>query len=277
MSRTEPALREPLQFKYGDLASLPRPERRRRLNAGDSGREGGLPAALYSIFPSPALQNPSTLDARLAGARGGGSEWGARVRPAGVADPMAAETGKRLMVDELLSYADDLVALLDGSKDGEDIAQATAGARMLRSACRSELDNLELQLKECQEKNRSCKEKIDKAKVETISDDELKPLQIIHKHYALNTAVRDELDNLDSQLASIEGRKDAVKRKEKEMRKAQNTLSMCVSVTKIMPNLEDKDKISGYIVDKNKKKIDTFEYEKTASPFEICNELWKKI
>ncbi|TVU48432.1 hypothetical protein EJB05_08068 [Eragrostis curvula] len=188
---------------------------------------------------------------------------------------MAAEAGKRLVVDELLSYADDLVALLDGSKDGEDIAQAAAGARMLRSACRSELNNLELQLKEYQEKNRSCKEKIEKAKAETIPDDELKPLQVIHKHYALNTAVRDELDNLDGQLASIEGKKDAVKRKERDMRKAQNTLSMCVSVTKIMPKLEDKDKISGYIVDKNKK-IDTFEYEKTASPFEICNELWKK-
>lgn len=61
------------------------------------------------------------------------------------------------------------------------------------------------------------------------------------------------------------------------MRKATYKLSMCVSVTNIIPNLEDRDKISSYTVDKNGKKIQKFEFEKTTPPVEICNTLWKTI
>ncbi|XP_062225752.1 kinetochore protein SPC24 homolog [Phragmites australis] len=194
---------------------------------------------------------------------------------------MAADAGKRLEVDDVFSFADDLVGVLRGSEDGDD----GASARMLQSACRSESDDLELQLRDCHEKIRSCKEKIDKAKVETIADDELNALQNkmdakLQEEKQLRQdlrAVHDELDNLDRQSASIEERKDAIKKKEKDMRKAQNMLSICVSVTNIMPNLDDQDKVSGYIVDKNGKKIEKFEFEKKTSPVEICNKLWKKI
>lgn len=40
-------------------------------------------------------------------------------------------------------------------------------------------------------------------------------------HYAVNTELRDELDNLDRQRASIEERKDAVKKKKKDLLKAE--------------------------------------------------------
>ncbi|KAG8082247.1 hypothetical protein GUJ93_ZPchr0014g46692 [Zizania palustris] len=53
-------------------------------------------------------------------------------------------------------------------------------------------------------------------------------------------------------------------------------LSMCVSVTNVMPNFEDQDKISGYIVDKNMKKLERFEFDKTMSPVDVCNKLWEK-
>uniref|UniRef100_A0A0D9W5I0 Uncharacterized protein n=1 Tax=Leersia perrieri TaxID=77586 RepID=A0A0D9W5I0_9ORYZ len=149
---------------------------------------------------------------------------------------MAEEAGMRVDVESLLTFADDLLGVLRASKDGEALAQACAGAEMLRSACHSESGDLEVQMK-----------------------------------------VSDELDNLDSQRDSIEQRKDAVRKKEKEMMKAQNMLSMCVSVTNIMPDFEDKDKISGYIVDKNMKKLERFEFEKTTPPADICNKLWKMV
>lgn len=38
---------------------------------------------------------------------------------------------------------------------------------------------------------------------------------------AINTVLRDELDNLDRQRASIEERMDAVKKKKKEIQKAE--------------------------------------------------------
>ncbi|KAK3144667.1 hypothetical protein QOZ80_4AG0316120 [Eleusine coracana subsp. coracana] len=90
---------------------------------------------------------------------------------------MAAVADKRMGVDEIFSYADDLLPLIDGSEYGEAVAQADAVARMLQSVCVSEFNNLELQMKEHQEKIRCCKEKIEKAKSETVSDDELKELR----------------------------------------------------------------------------------------------------
>ncbi|XP_062186292.1 kinetochore protein SPC24 homolog [Phragmites australis] len=198
---------------------------------------------------------------------------------------MAADVGERLEVDDVFSLADDLVGVLRGTDDADALAQVGASARMLRSACHSESDDLELQRKEYREKKHSCKEKIDEVKAETIADDELNALQNkmeekLHEEKQLRQdlrVVRDELDKLDCQRASIEERKNAIRKKEKDMQKAQSMLSMCMSVTNIMPNLKDQDKISGYIVDKNGKKIEKFEFEKKTSPVEICSKLWTKI
>lgn len=198
---------------------------------------------------------------------------------------MAASAGESQGVERLLSYAEDLVAVLCVSTDCDDNAQVGAGVQRLLSACRSESDDLEMQLKEYQEKIHSCKEKIDKAKAETITDDELNALQSkmeekLQEEKQLRQELRvlhDELDDLESQRLSIKERKDAVKKKKKDTQKAERTLSMCLSVTNIIPNLEDQDKVSGYIVDQNRKKIEKFEFENTTPPVEICDELWKKI
>ncbi|KAJ1271188.1 hypothetical protein BS78_06G109900 [Paspalum vaginatum] len=198
---------------------------------------------------------------------------------------MAADAGVRLEVDEVLSYSDDLLGVLRVSNDHDANAQVGSGARMLLSACRSESGDLELQLREYQEKISSCKERIDKAKAETIADTDLNALQNkmeekLQEEKQLREelrVLRDELDNIDRQRVSIEEQKDAVKKKEKDLQKAERMLSMCVSVTNIIPNFEDQDKISGYIVDKNRKKVEKFEFEKTVPPVEIGNKLWKKI
>ncbi|CAL5016751.1 unnamed protein product [Urochloa decumbens] len=198
---------------------------------------------------------------------------------------MAEDTGKRAEVDNILSFAQDLIGVLRASNDSDANAQAGDGARMLLSACRSDSDDLERQMREYQENIRCCKEKIDKAKAETISDDELNALQNkmeekLQEEKQLRQELRelrDELDNLDRQRASIEERKDVLKKKKKDLQKAERMLSMCVSVTNIMPNFEDQDKISGYIVDRSGKKLEKFEFEKTTPPVEICDKLWKKI
>lgn len=126
---------------------------------------------------------------------------------------------------------------------------------------------------------------MDKATAETVTDEKLSALQNEMEEKLQNEqqlrqdlrAISKELDSLDLQRASIEERRGAVKKKEKDMLKAQSMLSMCVSVTNIMPDFEDQDKISGYIVDKNRKKIEKFEFEKTTLPVEICNKLWEMI
>jgi hypothetical protein len=60
---------------------------------------------------------------------------------------MAAGAGESQEVERLLSYADDLLGVFRVSTDRDDNAQVGAGARRLVSACRSESDDLELQIK----------------------------------------------------------------------------------------------------------------------------------
>ncbi|XP_044966655.1 kinetochore protein SPC24 homolog [Hordeum vulgare subsp. vulgare] len=198
---------------------------------------------------------------------------------------MAEDAGSRIDIANLLSLSKDLVGVLRGRKDVESLAQASNFARMLRSASHSKSENLERQVKEYQEKINSCKEKLDKVKAETVTDEELNMVQnemeekLQGKQHLRQDlrAVSDEVDDLDHQRTSIEERKDAVKKKEKDMLKAQSMLSMFVTVTKTIPNFEDQEKISGYTVDKNIKKLDNFEFEKTMSSVKICDKLWKMI
>lgn len=60
---------------------------------------------------------------------------------------MAADADRRVDVATVLSFGEDLVGVLLNSKDGEYLAQACVGARMLRSACGSESADSELQVK----------------------------------------------------------------------------------------------------------------------------------
>lgn len=182
--------------------------------------------------------------------------------PSSAGSPMAPDM--RLDTDGVFSFDDeDFLAALFCAAEAEANARPAAAPRMLRSACRSESDHVGKRLRDYQERMCSCKEKIYKAKAETIADNELNLLQNemeenLQKEKQLRTELRallDELDNLDHQRASIKQRKDAIKKRKKEVQKAENALSMCVSVTNIIPNLEDQDKISSYTVNKNAKKI----------------------
>ncbi|KXG26395.1 hypothetical protein SORBI_3006G094100 [Sorghum bicolor] len=193
---------------------------------------------------------------------------------------MVAGAGESQEVERLLSYADDLVGVLRVSTDRDINARVGAGVRRLLSACRSEADDLELKIKEYQEKIDFCKEKTDKAKVETIADDELNALESKMEENLQEEKqllLLDELDDLDHQRVSIKERTDAVKKKKKDTQKAKRLLSMCMSVTNVVPNLEDQDKVSGKIIDQNSRRMEKFEFENTKPPVEICDELWKKI
>ncbi|OAY84528.1 hypothetical protein ACMD2_15399 [Ananas comosus] len=180
--------------------------------------------------------------------------------------------GKRVDIQSLLALGDDLIGVLKSQKDGDALMQSCEGAKMLRSFSRSDAREIHVSLQEYQEKISACKEKIYKGESETIADAELDRVQKDLEEELQND---DELDDLDRQRASIEERREIIKKKKKDMLRAQDLLSMCASVTNIIPSLDDQDKISGYIVDKNKKKVEKFEFEQTLSPYEVCNKLWK--
>ncbi|XP_020110572.1 radixin-like isoform X1 [Ananas comosus] len=194
-----------------------------------------------------------------------------------------ANLGKRVDIQSLLALGDDLIGVLKSQKDGDALMQSCEGAKMLRSFSRSDAREIHVSSQEYQEKISACKEKIYKGESETIADAELDRVQKDLEEELQNECllrqelrkISDELDDLDRQRASIEERREIIKKKKKDMLRAQDLLSMCASVTNIIPSLDDQDKISGYIVDKNKKKVEKFEFEQTLSPYEVCNKLWK--
>nr|CAB3484633.1 unnamed protein product [Digitaria exilis] len=66
---------------------------------------------------------------------------------------MEADTGNPLAVDEAISFVRDLEGVLRASNDGDASAHTGAGARMLLSACRSDSDDLELQIRDIVDKS----------------------------------------------------------------------------------------------------------------------------
>lgn len=194
-----------------------------------------------------------------------------------------ANSGEGIDIQNLLSLGDDLVGVLKNKKDGDTLMQSFEGTRMLRSSCLSDSNELRSLLEDYQEKINTCQEKVEKAKHEMIADAELEQVQSelenkLQEELLLGQELRklsDELCNLEHQRVSIEEEKELIKKQEKDASSKRDLLSMCASVTSVIPNLEDDSKISGYIVERNKKKVEKFEFECTASPMEVCNRLWK--
>uniref|UniRef100_M1D2S2 Uncharacterized protein n=2 Tax=Solanum tuberosum TaxID=4113 RepID=M1D2S2_SOLTU len=55
-------------------------------------------------------------------------------------------------------------------------------------------------------------------------------------------------------------------------------LSLYASVTSIIPDLNDQSKISGHIVERDKKVVENFEFDSSnQTAFDTCNNIWKMI
>ncbi|CAL9047396.1 kinetochore protein SPC24 homolog [Musa acuminata AAA Group] len=194
-----------------------------------------------------------------------------------------ANLGKRVDIENLLSLGDDLLGVLKNKKDVDGLMQSLEGAKLLHFSCSSDSNNTGKWIEDCQNKIQACEEKIDRSKDETSYDSELDHLQHeldekLQEEHMLQQelrAVRDELIDLEHQRVSIEDRRVMIKKTEKDLIRARNCLSMCASVTNIIPDFEDWTRISGMVIDRNKKKVEKFEFERTESPLNVCNKLWK--
>ncbi|KAL5740412.1 hypothetical protein ACOSQ2_029592 [Xanthoceras sorbifolium] len=87
-----------------------------------------------------------------------------------------------------------------------------------------------------------------------------------------------EINDLELKRISIEERKRALKKSEKDELRAEKTLSMYASVTNIIPDLNEQSKISGYMVDRDKKVVEKLEYDPAKmTAFDTCQSIWKAI
>ncbi|KAJ3705664.1 hypothetical protein LUZ61_009369 [Rhynchospora tenuis] len=191
--------------------------------------------------------------------------------------------GKKIDVDKLLLLADGMVKVLNTKKEGDVLVQTCDSAVTIMSSFLSTSQDVHASIEDCQKKVDACKRDVEKVKSESVPDDELvrikMELEEMNKvEESLLQELRDvtaKLEELDHQRISLEEEKNNISQKEKNMAKSKKVLSMCASVTNVVPNLYDQDKISGYILDKNKKRVETFEFASVDS--DACNKLWKML
>ncbi|KAL3502536.1 hypothetical protein ACH5RR_036985 [Cinchona calisaya] len=141
-------------------------------------------------------------------------------------------------VEKLVTYGHELVDFLKNDGDNMTLKQYSQQCQLLHS--RSDADLHDLQ----------------------------RPIQ----------AIADQIYYLEQQSEPIEERRKSLKKLEQEDLRTEMKLSMYASVTSIIPNLDDQSKISGYIVENEKKAVGKFELDpEKQTTFEICNSIWKMI
>ncbi|KAL2330690.1 hypothetical protein Fmac_018271 [Flemingia macrophylla] len=202
-----------------------------------------------------------------------------------------AEPRRKLEVEKLISYSDDLVKVLQDPRDLDNLYLCLQQTLSLSSTCHSDLNDVRSLLQDYQKRMDACKQKIEEARSETAADSALDLLQReleeeLEKERSLKEefrSMRDEFNDLEQQWISVQEQKKTLHQIEKNKLRTQMVLSMYASVTNIVPNLDEQSKISGCIllmniVEKDKDAVEKFEYDTSKmSALDICNELWKII
>ncbi|KAG6595410.1 Kinetochore protein SPC24-like protein, partial [Cucurbita argyrosperma subsp. sororia] len=175
----------------------------------------------------------------------------------------------KMNIEDLLSYGDDLVALLKDQNDVQTLNQCLQHFNALQSSSHDDSRNVHSSVQDYEKKIEECRVKTEEAKARTVADDEM---DILEKE------IEEEINELDRQRISVQEKKQATKKLEQQELRAQRKLSMYASVTDIIPNMDDHSKISGHIVDRNKRVVQKFELDPTKmSSFDICNDIWNMI
>ncbi|TYH89659.1 hypothetical protein ES332_D01G278400v1 [Gossypium tomentosum] len=196
------------------------------------------------------------------------------------------ESTRMIDVEKLISYSDDLVEVLKDKRDINSLTQCFQHFNDLRSHCNADSNEVHRLLREYEEKIEACKKKTEQAKLEVADGAEMEYLQKeyqeeLEKERGLKEelrAVSNEIIELERQRVSIEERKKNLRKYEQDKLKEQRKLSMYASITNIIPDLEDQSRISGHIVDRDKKVIKKFEFDTSKmTAFDACDSLWKMI
>ncbi|XP_034693043.1 kinetochore protein SPC24 homolog [Vitis riparia] len=189
-------------------------------------------------------------------------------------------------VEKLISYSDDLVECLRGKRDIDSLTQCLEHSSALQSSCDADFGEVQSLVQEYQKKIDACKQKTDEAKSDAATDAEINFLEKelegeLQREQMLREELRTiiyEINDLEHQRVSVEERNQIVKKLKQDDQQAESKLSMYASVTNIIPSLDDELKISGHIVERNKKVVEKFEFDPAKlSVFDTCNRIWKMI
>ncbi|CAN7117255.1 unnamed protein product [Brassica rapa subsp. narinosa] len=189
--------------------------------------------------------------------------------------------GESFDIQNLISFGDDLISLLN-SKNGFDVvSQSFDHSEALHFACDEDFNQIQESIKDCKKKTEEAYSD------ESARDDEIERLQReldedMELERKINDELRvvaDELKDLKAQWASTDEKRQSLKRKERDDLRAEKKLSMYACVTKVIPEADVNDpfKISGYMVD-CEKRVEKFQLETNEmSAYESCNSIWSII
>ncbi|KAM7262471.1 hypothetical protein ACFE04_000154 [Oxalis oulophora] len=184
----------------------------------------------------------------------------------------------RIDVNKLISLSNDLVKVLKDKTDLNNSSHCFNQFNTLQSSCNSDFDEVNSSILDYQIKIDECKRKLEEAKIDVADQTEEDALQNQLQQEVEKELIVDEIADLEHERFSIEQRNKTLRTLEKEAFKSERMLSMYASVTNIIPNLDDQFKISGYIVDKDKNKVEKFEVDPSKStPSGTCGSIWKLI
>ncbi|XP_076955463.1 kinetochore protein SPC24 homolog [Bidens hawaiensis] len=192
--------------------------------------------------------------------------------------------GDKIDIERLISYSDDLVQFLKNEKDMSNLSNCVQQSHGLGSSCRSDHAKLQTCLQGYHNMIETCKQKIEEAaNAEVASDADIHLLQReLEEEIQREALLREDLRVITSQIKDleehtsfVEDRRQLLDQLQRDQTKTQMKLSMYVSVTNIIPDLNLDSKISGHIVDKEKKAVENFEFD--SQEMNTCNAIWKMI
>ncbi|XP_059077260.1 kinetochore protein SPC24 homolog [Cryptomeria japonica] len=199
-------------------------------------------------------------------------------------DSIKPDAVQSLDLEGILSLADDLSRVLDTARDFSVLAEVQQEISDLKSVVEEDLSEVQTALKGIEGKVLVHEREVESAKKEGVADEKLQSLhtelereqQYEHQLMQELRVIEDEMDRLELERSRIESHKEAVNKAKKEEIRAQSELSLYASISRIIPDLSAMDKYMGHIVDREKQKIEKFEFDRTKmSCVEICNRLWE--
>lgn len=187
----------------------------------------------------------------------------------------------------VISWGDELIHVLDDRKGFDVLVQTLEQLRAIPFSCDEDFKEIHESLQDLQKKLDVCKEKTDEANSEIADEEEIERLQKeldeeLELECKLKEELRfiaDELKDLNSQEALFEEHRLAIKRNKRDQLRTETKLPMYASVTRVIPNIDDSLKTSGYMVGRDKRLMDKFEFDsnKSTSVYETCNGIWDII
>ncbi|KAJ0088997.1 hypothetical protein Patl1_31411 [Pistacia atlantica] len=185
---------------------------------------------------------------------------------------------RKIDVEKLISYSNDLVEVLKDKKDLNGLTQCLDHSKSLHSSCEADFNSVLNSIQDYEKKIEVCKQKTERAKSQVAAEAEVGHLQNELEEELEKEPISNEIKDLEHQRIAIEEQKRACKKSAQGELRAQMKLSMYASVTNIIPNLDDQSKISGYIVDRDKNVIKKFKYDPAKqTTHDTCDNIWKTI